>query len=59
MTYGYIVKISGGLFNDTIVSLKSTPNGAINDGMKWYREAAAKPQLRPTISISPVMVAVP
>lgn len=52
----YIVKIHSGSFTDIIVSVKTSPQRAIADGLAWYRKAACRPDSRPTITAEPTMI---
>lgn len=56
MNKGYIVTVSNGSFRDTIVSRKNTLAAAVKDGLRWYRQAARDPRLRPSVEASPVMI---
>jgi len=55
---GYIVKINGGAFSDRIVSLRSSADGAMKDGLAWYRQACATPGLNPIIQCEPISIIV-
>src|SRR5574341_1547120 len=56
MKHAYLVRIVGGLFADTIVSLKSSPHAAMADGLRYYRWAASKPVQHPFIKLEHIMV---
>lgn len=57
MKFAYIVKIQAGCFHDVVVSMKSTVQGAVADGLKHYRKTALRPQeTRPSIEASPTVV---
>lgn len=50
----FLVRVKGGLFSDVVVSTKTTVEGAVRDGLRWYRQVAAKPHMVPDISVERV-----
>lgn len=52
----YILTINGGNFFDRVVSLKSTVDEAVKDGLKHYKKTSATPGIRPEIKAEPTNV---
>ncbi len=60
MKFAYIVKIHAGCFNDVVVSMKPTIQGAVADGLRHYRKTALRPnEMRPEIHVEPTVVVGP
>jgi hypothetical protein len=49
----HLVRITNGVFQDTVISFSPTAQGAIADGLRYYRSACAHPERPPTITAEP------
>ena len=55
----FIVKISGGMFSDRMVSTRSTHEDALADALAYYRKASATPMICPSIDFERTFILKP
>lgn len=46
----FIIKISGGMFSDRVVSTRTRHEEALRDALAYYRKVSATPVIPPEIS---------